>query len=133
MEKIFVDTSALFALLATEDLQNKAAASVWKEIVERQDYLVTNNYVLVESIALTQSRLGLEFVHHLQSIIVPFLSVEWIDEEFHQSILEDVLKANHRNVSLVDYSTFNTMRQLGIQTIFTFDGHFHNQGFKVIP
>ena len=133
MEKIFVDTSALFALLATEDYLSNMAADIWDELIETQQTIITNNYALVECFALTQSRLGLDFVRHLQANIVPLLTIDWIDAEQHEAIVEDVLTANRRTLSLVDCSAFNTMRRLEIDTVFTFDPHFSDLGFNIIP
>ena len=133
MEKIFIDTSALFALLAEEDSQHDTAVEVWGNLVEQQIVFFSNNYVLVEGMALIQNRLGLEFVHHMQSSIVPFVSLDWIDEECHQSIIDRLFVTNRRSVSMVDHSAFETMRRLDIQTVFTFDPHFREQGFSVIP
>ena len=73
MEKVFIDTSALYALISTEDQNIALAVPMWKQMLERRDVLFTNNYVLVECFALIQSRLGLEFVRTLQTNIVPFL------------------------------------------------------------
>ena len=43
------------------------------------------------------------------------------------------LAANRRKLSLVDCSAFETMLRLSIQAVFTFDKHFSEQGFDVIP
>jgi len=133
MAKIFVDTSALFSFLAEEDSQHDTAVEVWENLVEQQNTLFSNNYVLVESIALIQNRLGLEFVRHMQSSLAPFLALDWIDEENHQGIVDHLLTTNRRSISMVDHSAFETMRRLDIQTVFTFDPHFREQGFNVIP
>lgn len=47
--------------------------------------------------------------------------------------MQNVLTANRRQLSLVDCSAFETMRRLDIETVFTFDEHFREQGFNVIP
>jgi uncharacterized protein len=133
MEKIFVDTSALYALISTQDQDMKLAVKTWEEALKREDVLFTNNYVLVECFALVQSRLGLEFVRALQTNIVPFLQVDWITEQQHISSVNNVLTANRRQLSLVDCSSFETMRRLGIDKVFTFDEHSREQGFEVIP
>lgn len=132
-EKIFVDTSALYALISTEDQNISLAVATWKDMLQRGEFLFTNNYVLVECFALLQGRLGIEFARALQSNIVPFLQVDWISEQQHTSIVNDVLTANRRQLSLVDCSSFETMRRLGIEKVFTFDEHFREQGFEVIP
>ena len=133
MEKIFIDTSAIYALISTQDQDMKLAVKTWEGALKREDVLFTNNYVLVECFALVQSRLGLEFVRALQTNIMPFLQVDWIAEQQHISSVNNVLTANRRQLSLVDCSSFDTMRRLGIEKVFTFDHHFKEQGFEVIP
>jgi predicted nucleic acid-binding protein len=133
MEKIFVDTSAMFALVNTAEANHAAAWDTWKGFGDDDCDLVSNNYVIVESISLTQGRLGLSVVRKLLDNILPFIQVIWVDEEQHSAIVQDVLSANRRQLSLVDCSAFATMRRGGIETVFTFDEHFREQGFKVIP
>jgi predicted nucleic acid-binding protein len=131
--EIFVDTSALYALASKKDSYNETAADIWERLVGEDTQLVTNNYVLVECISLLQSRLGLSSVNYLQSEIVSLLAIEWVEEEQHATAMDHVLATNRRNLSLVDCASFNTMRRLGIETVFTFDEHFRERGFSVIP
>ncbi len=133
MEKIFVDTSAIYALISTEDQKIQMAVTTWESTLEQGNILFTNNYVLVECFALIQSRLGIEFARALQSNIVPFLQVAWIGEQQHINIVNDVFTANRRQLSLVDCSSFETMRRLGIEKVFSFDERFREQGFELIP
>jgi predicted nucleic acid-binding protein len=44
-----------------------------------------------------------------------------------------LLAANRRSLSLVDCTSFEIMRQAGLDTAFTFDSHFRELGFKMIP
>ncbi len=133
MEKIFVDTSALYALISTEDRNTAIAVTIWENMLERGDVLITNNYVIVECFALIQNRLGVDFARELQTNIVPFLQIDWIDERQHSSGTSYVFTANRRQLSLVDCCSFETMRRLKIEKAFTFDEHFREQGFDVIP
>ena len=133
MGKIFVDTSALFALVNAVDGDNLSSQSIWKELLQDRHELWTNNYIIVECISLLQRRLGLEFVRLLESEILPVLEVEWLDKEHHALAVAEVLQTNRRNLSLVDCSAFETMRRLEIETAFTFDDHFRAEGFKTIP
>jgi predicted nucleic acid-binding protein len=102
---------------------------LWRE----DQILLTNNYVIVESMAIIQNRLGLEKVRDFQEKILPLIEIEWIDESQHAAIVNRVLTTNRRRVSLVDCSAFETMRARGIETVFTFDEHFRDEGFTVIP
>ena len=133
MEKIFVDTSALYALIGDEDRNKETAVSAWEGMVDRGELLITNNYVLVECFALVQNRLGIEFARVLHANIVPFLQIDWIEEAQHFNSAQEVFAFNRRQLSLVDCSAFETMHRLGIEKVFTFDDHFREQGFDVIP
>ncbi len=133
MVKIFVDTSALVALINTAEENNFSAWDTWNDLIRRGDELITNNYVIVESIALIQNRLGIPVVQKLQTNTISLLHIVWIDEEQHAAALQNVLAANRRSLSLVDCSAFKSMRRMGINTVFTFDPHFTEQGFTVIP
>ena len=57
----------------------------------------------------------------------------WVDEIIHKQGMSALLAANLRNLSLVDCTSFEIMRQIGLDKVFTFDPHFSEQGFKVIP
>ena len=130
---IFVDTSAFYSLSCAEDRNYFQAIKIWEDLVKEETDLVTNNYIVVESISLFQNRFGIDQVRTFQTKLVPFLNMDWIDEEQHAVAIQTVLTANRRNLSLVDCASFETMRRLGIETVFTFDEHFRDQGFKVIP
>ena len=130
---IFVDTSALYSLVATEDVTSLLAVDTWEKLAQTDNQFATNNYVVVECISLVQQRLGLEFVRHLQENVLPLILVEWFDEEQHTLAVQRMLEANRRSLSLVDCSAFETIRSLGIETVFTFDAHFREEGFQVIP
>lgn len=49
---IYVDTSALLALVNEADLHYEQAMQTWRQVIEEEQHLVCNNYVLAESIAL---------------------------------------------------------------------------------
>jgi len=130
---IYVDTSAFLALVHLDDPNHEQAMQTWKKLIEDEQQLISNNYVLVESIALIQRRLGLRAVSILHNDILPFVEIDWLVEELHNSIVKAVIKTNRRQISLVDSSSFDTMRRYEVQTAFAFDSHFPDQGFEVIP
>jgi hypothetical protein len=45
--------------------------------------LLSSNYVLVETFALVQRRLGMAAVRTLEREFVPLLSLHWLDAELH--------------------------------------------------
>ena len=130
---VFVDTSAILAVLNADDQYHSVAKSAWKNLLVEGIQLYFNNYVLVETFGLLQNRFGLEAVRLFQSDILPVMEIVWVDENIHTSAVSALLAANRRSLSLVDCVSFETIRQLGSHHVFSLDAHFKEQGFEVIP
>ena len=131
--RVFVDTSAFYALLDRDDDNHERARSAWTEIVEAGTVAVTSSYVLVETAALLQSRLGLEAVRSFEDAIVPVLHVEYVPGDLHRLGMAALLVASRRRLSLVDCTSFEIMRRNGITSSFSFDSHFKEQDFLLVP
>jgi len=133
--RIFIDTSAFFALLDRDDENHQKAKRVWTDLLnnENGNALVTSNYVLVETFALLQHRLGLEAVRGFQNDVLPLVNIEFVLPEIHRSGVSALLSASRRNLSLVDCVSFEMMRTLEIRAGFAFDPHFKEQGFNLLP
>lgn len=130
---IFVDTSALYAVLDRDDGLHSAARETWVRILSGDDQLLTSNYVILESWALVQNRLGVDAVRALNDEMLPVIRVHWISGEDHGGAVQGVLAADRRDLSLVDCSSFVVMRRLGLRTVFAFDEDFREQGFETLP
>ncbi|MGH9661776.1 MAG: type II toxin-antitoxin system VapC family toxin [Bryobacteraceae bacterium] len=129
---VFIDTSAFYALLDQDDSNHARALAVWRRLLQDGARLMTHNYVLVETSALVQHRLGLTAVRVFQDDVVPLLGVEWISEARHRAGVTAVLAASRGKLSLVDCISFQTMREGGVRSAFCFDRHFYEQGFDVL-
>ena len=130
--RVYVDTSAYFSLLDRADKNHQAATRVWKRLIENNADLVTCNYVLVETVALLQSRLGLDAASDFQSNIVPLIDIIWIDYDTHRAAVAAHLTANRGKLSLVDCVSFEICRALSVDAVIAFDKHFREQGFTIL-
>jgi predicted nucleic acid-binding protein len=130
--RVFIDTSAFYALLDRDDTNNRKATKVWTGLLGAEHTLVTSNYILVEAFALMQNRLGLEAVRGFQEDILPLINIEFVSQEMHRSGIAALLSASRSSLSLVDCVSFEFMRSSGIKTVFAFDNHFKEQGFAVL-
>jgi predicted nucleic acid-binding protein len=131
--RVFIDTSAFYALLDRDDENHRRARDVWIHLLKNENTLLTSNYVLVETFVLVQHRLGIEAVRGFQNDILPLVNIEFVAIELHRSGISALLSASRRNVSLVDCVSFEMMRTLEIRTAFAFDPHFKEQGFHILP
>jgi len=127
---IFIDTSALLAVLDGDDANHAAAKSKWGKALGDGDALVCHNYILVETSALVLRKLGIEAVRVLERDIVPVLGVVWVSREVHDASVSAHLAAARRSLSLVDCVSFEIMRRTGIDKAFAFDRHFQEYGYK---
>ena len=130
---IFIDTSAFLAVLNANDQFHPAAKQSWDEMLASVSAIFSSNYVILETTTLLQHRFGIEAVRLFESDILPILEISWIDPPIHRQGMSALLTANRRSLSLVDCTSFEIMRKLGLDTAFTFDPHFSEQGFGVIP
>ena len=126
---LFVDTSALLAVLHAGDESHARAARSFRALIESNEELVTTNYVLVETTALLQHRFGPAAVRGFLDDVAPVLGVEWVDAELHAEGTAALVTAGRRELSLVDCVSFACMRRRGITRAFHFDRHFREQGF----
>ena len=131
--RAFVDTSALLALLDADQDRHVAVAAAWARLLEEASVLVTTNYVLVETTALVQRRLGLEALRVFLDDVVPVLETVWIDEAIHRAGLSALRAAARRDLSLVDCTSFEVMRARGARVAFAVDTDFGRQGFETLP
>lgn len=88
--------------------------------------------MLVELVALAQRRLGIPAVRSLADDLLPMIVVAWVDERLHGAGMTALLAAGDRDVSIVDWVSFELMRQRGIRQAFAFDAHFREQGFTLV-
>jgi predicted nucleic acid-binding protein len=130
---VFVDTSALYPLLVRTDEDHKAVAKTFRKLLADGRALMTSNYVLVETAAVLQNRLGLAPVHDLEAHIVPLLQVLWVDRGTHGVAVERHFRTNRRELSLVDCSSFELMDVQGIRDAFALDDDFTREGYRVLP
>jgi predicted nucleic acid-binding protein len=130
---LFVDTSALYALLVRSEEDHSEAAEAFRRLLEGGRSLVTTNYVLLETTALLQHRIGLAAVRDLDARIVPLLRIHWIGEDLHRQAVERLLHSDRRELSLVDWVSFTVMDGEGIREAFALDPDFEAQGYRLVP
>ena len=130
---IFIDTSAFLAVLNANDQYHPAANQSWDEMLASDSTLISSNYIILETTALLQHRFGIEAVRLFETDVLPIIEIIWIEETVHKQGISALLTANRCDLSLVDCTSFEIMRHIGLDTVFTFDPHYREQGFSLIP
>lgn len=129
---VFVDTSALLPIPNRDDPDYAAAVAIWNSLLDRREQPVTTSYVVVETVALMQRRLGIDAVRYFDAVVTPLLEVVWVDPQLHERGMAALLAAGSRRLSLVDCVSFEVMRARGLTAAFAFDDDFTRQGFELL-
>jgi predicted nucleic acid-binding protein len=129
VKAIFIDTSAFLAALDKGDKFHPAAANKWSALARGKSELWTTDYVRLESWSLIQRRLGAEAVKAFQDDWLPLCKIHEVGPGGFERAAAQWRIAQRRNLSLVDLTSFDAMRQLAIRTALAFDQHFQEMGY----
>ena len=129
MKAVFVDTSAFLAALDKGDKYHTEAERRWRALSKSPSELWTTDYVRLESWSLIQRRLGAEAVMSFQDDWLPLCKIHEVGRDGFERAAAQWRIAQRRNLSLVDLTSFDAMRQLAIRTALAFDQHFQEMGY----
>lgn len=127
---VFVDTSALYALLDVDDAMHRRAAVALPGL--RSEVLFTSNYVVVEAAALVDRRLGRRVARDLIDDLLSPVERLWVDEALHRTARSLFVGGTSGGPSLVDHTSFELMRARGIDVAFAYDCDFARHGFELV-
>lgn len=131
----FLDTSYIIALEASDDQHHEAALRHWNKLKNNMPALVTTSYILNEVATFFNSR-----GHHAKSVEIgnnilnsPSINFIHVDGILFQNGWDYFKKYEDKRYSLADCISFVVMEQLKIKTALTFDRHFEQAGFSILP
>jgi len=132
MERLYVDTSAWFALANRRDRDHAAVVRTFRTFKGR---LVTTNFVFDEIVSLCRSRLG-----HAASVVVGALLLDPNEVDLIRVPPNDEHAAwslfcerSDKPYSFTDCVSFTVMRRLGLETALALDAGFVREGFRTVP
>jgi predicted nucleic acid-binding protein len=109
---------------------HRRAVKAFRALLVRRRAIWTSSYVLVETEALLQARIGIPALRDFVESILPLLAVHWVDEALHRKAVERLYREDRRQLSLVDCASFECMKALGLEEYFGFDPDFKKAGFR---
>lgn len=131
MSPVFVDTSGFYAFLNREDPFHTKAKDLFLRARDEQWILFTSSYVVHESWALIQARLGWNAVEDWLSMLLPMCEVIWVDETHHRLGAARARQAKERRLSLTDCVSFELMSSRGCKQAIADDEHFKKMGYNL--
>ena len=132
MERLFVDTSAWFALVNAKDPMHDAVEALLRAFDGR---LTTSNYVVDETVTLCRYRLG-----HAAAVRVgqtlfddELLDLMRVSPEDERRAWELFVRRRDQSYSFTDCTSFTLLRRLGLKSVAAIDDDFRAEGFSVSP
>ncbi|HYN07714.1 MAG TPA: PIN domain-containing protein [Vicinamibacterales bacterium] len=130
---VFVDTSAFYAFVVRTEDSHGAVRETFADLLGAGRPLWTSSFVIVETMALLQHRIGLAAARDFDEEVLPVLRVHWVDERLYRLGTERLWRTDRRRVSLVDSVSLEFMKREGIRTALALDPHFREAGFEIVP
>jgi len=131
--RVFIDTSAYFALLDPRDTNHQDARACWTQLVDVRRHTFTTNFVIAETHGLMLARLdhasAMAFLRQLPTSATTIVRVSARDEARGQQI---IFQYGDKDFSLTDATSFAVMERLRIGAAFSYDRHFAQYGFGVL-
>ena len=129
---VFADTSGFYAALDRNDPFHAEAARCFRQAKAEGWRLVTTNYVVHETWALVQNRLGWDAVDGFLDTLLPLCEMTWVDPALHQAATARCRQARLAGLlSLTDCVSFELMKQLGLTEAIARDKHFAREGIRL--
>jgi predicted nucleic acid-binding protein len=131
--RVFVDTSAYFALANERDINHHQAATTAARLRRESSRLYTTNFILAETHALLLSKLGRRTAFRVLAEIDrsdAFIVRVAAGDERQARVL--LARYDDKDFSLTDATSFVVMDRLRIGQAFTFDHDFAQYGFSIL-
>ena len=130
MAFVFIDTSAVYALINRFDANHAAAKARLRVLKKTRTEPVLTNFIVAECHALLLSRMGGELARRW------LLNNQWRIERVlasdEERAREIIASYTDKDYSYTDATSFAVMERLALRRAFTFDRHFEQHGFEPI-
>lgn len=135
MRPVFVDTSYLIALEASDDQHHATAKTHWDGFRRALPSILTTSFVFDEVVTFFNSRglhgkaveIGNRILGSKAMSLVP------VDETLFSEGWRYLCAHEDKTYSLTDCISFVLMARMGITTALCFDRHFAQAGLAVLP
>jgi predicted nucleic acid-binding protein len=132
MTRVFVDTSAWYALIDRADPDHQAVSACLKSY---KKHLVTSNFIFDETLTLLRYRFGWQVAQAFGAEmrtghLAQYLTVSPQDEDAAWDIF---VRYRDQSFSFTDCSSFALMQRHKIATAVALDNDFRIFGFQALP
>lgn len=131
-KRVFIDTSAWYALQITDDANHQRAVEIFPHLLTSYENLLTSNHVAGETYTLLRVTKGYDEAKRFLDILRQSPRVEEYtpSHQIEKNAFELLHKFRDHTFSFIDAVSFCIMHTENIQDAFAFDVHFRIAGFN---
>jgi len=130
--KVFIDTSAFYAIVDKDDANHETASEIINKLVGEKAELYTSNFILSETYTLLRNNVGhsktIDFIEKARDS----LRIIHISEDIEERAIRILKKYSDKDFSFVDCTSFVIIEDLKFQKTFAFDKHFKQYGLATL-
>jgi predicted nucleic acid-binding protein len=132
---VFVDSSGIIAAFDGRDAGHVKAAEAWRSLAREGQALLITQLVLAETVTHLRRRAGWEVSRRVGAAILESRGIEVVglDADQLEAAWREFVRNPDPKLSLCDAASFVLMRERGIARALTFDRHFADAGFELLP
>lgn len=134
MSRIFVDAGPFQALNNEDDQYFTQAGEMMRSIKGKGMVLVTTDYVIDEVYTALLIRAGYQNAMHFdQYLRLGGWEIIFVSQNYF-SMAQQIFRRYNKDKrwSFTDCTSYVVMKELKIKTVFTFDEHFKEMGFRLL-
>mgnify|MGYP001617045896 CR=1 FL=1 len=132
--RIFLDSSAFVALYNQDDRFHEMSVALLDNLVRQNTLLLTSDYVIDEVITALRTRANHDVATQFASAYRELpMGLCGIYPVYFPEALRIFKRYKDKTYSFTDCASFSYMLAHNIDTAFTFDHHFAQFGFIVLP
>jgi len=135
MRGVFIDTGFIIALESVTDQNHEKASQLWSDLLKDLPEMVTTTYVIDEIVTFFNSRNRHAKAVEIGNRLMNSRSVQVIhvDKGLFDKGWQYFQQHADKTYSMTDCISFIVMKEQGIAAALSFDKHFTQPGFKVLP
>lgn len=130
---IFLDADAVVALARIDDSNHAKAVKLQKLTNENTVKIYTSNFVVGEVVTVLSQRSGINIAIKVgEQMMAGDITIIYISKEQMESALQKFSKQTSKNSRFTDMANMVLMDIFKIDTIFSFDNHYYQNGYKLL-
>jgi len=135
---VFIDSTAWLAILDENNINHKFAREYYEKLLDQNSKLVTNSFVIDETLSALKMNFGNDFAQKFleivdESVLTINIKVDWISRRIRRNALNNFLKSSTANLQLRHYYINESLKRKKVDIVFSYDQNLKSFDFPVMP